>query len=210
MQTSMTFGNVAALFGAMAFLAAVPSVSVLAVSARAVSAGFLHGAVVAFGIVAADILFILLALFGLALLADALGDAFIWVKYAGAIYLIVLGASVLRAGAQWTGEAAAAENSRLSSFMSGFLITLGDQKAIFFYLGFLPAFVDLASVTVADTALVMAVTVVAVGGVKVVYAFVAARSGRLLGAQAGRLMNAAAGLVMIAVGAFLAFRAWSL
>jgi threonine/homoserine/homoserine lactone efflux protein len=210
MQTSMTFGNVAALFGTMAFLAAVPSVSVLAVSARAVSAGFLHGAVVAWGIVAADILFILLALFGLALLADALGDAFRWVKYAGAIYLIVLGASVLRAGAQWTGEAAAAESSRLSSFMSGFLITLGDQKAIFFYLGFLPPFVDLASVTVADTALVMAVTVVAVGGVKVVYAFLAARSGRLLGAQAGRLMNAAAGLVMIAVGAFLAFRAWSL
>jgi threonine/homoserine/homoserine lactone efflux protein len=206
----MTFGSAAALFGAMAFLAAVPSVSVLAVSARAVSAGFLHGALVACGIVAADILFILLALFGLALLADALGDAFIWVKYAGALYLIVLGASLLRAGTQRTGEAAAAERSRLSSFMSGFLITLGDQKAIFFYLGFLPAFVDLARVTAADTALVIAVTLVAVGGVKVVYAFLAARSGKLLGAQAGRLMNAAAGLVMIAVGAFLAFRAWLL
>lgn len=54
----MTFGNWIALFGAMAVLAAVPSMSVLTVAAS-VSAGFAHGAVAAMGVVVGDVLFIL-------------------------------------------------------------------------------------------------------------------------------------------------------
>lgn len=77
----MTLGNWLALFGAMAVLAAVPSVSVLAVAARSVSDGFAHGAATAMGVVVGDVLFILLALFGLALLAEAMGDLFFLVEW---------------------------------------------------------------------------------------------------------------------------------
>jgi len=55
----VTFGNWIALFGAIAVLAAVPSMSVLTVAARSVSAGFAHGAAAAMGVVVGDVLFIL-------------------------------------------------------------------------------------------------------------------------------------------------------
>ena len=42
--------------------------------------------------------------------------------------------------------------------MAGLLVTLADQKAILFYLGFLPAFMDLDAITPADT--------IAVGAIK--------------------------------------------
>lgn len=47
MEPGLTLAGAAALFGAMALLAAVPSVSVLIVSARAASAGLGHGALAA-------------------------------------------------------------------------------------------------------------------------------------------------------------------
>ena len=51
-------------------------------------------------------------------------------------------------------------------FLTGLLVTLGDQKAILFYLGFFPAFVNLAALSLADTSLILAVATVAVGGPK--------------------------------------------
>jgi threonine/homoserine/homoserine lactone efflux protein len=47
----------------MIVLAIVPSVSVLAVTARAAAFGFTHGMFTALGIVVADILFILVAVY---------------------------------------------------------------------------------------------------------------------------------------------------
>lgn len=170
MQITMTLSSMAALFGAMIVLAAVPSVSVLAVSARSVSSGFVHGAMTALGVVAGDLIFILLAMFGLALLVEALGDWFVWVKYLGGVYLVWLGVSFLRSSGENTEVRDPRDASRLSSFMTGLLVTLGDQKAVLFYLGFLPAFVDLDGYSYVDVGVVAAIAVVAVGGVKLGYA----------------------------------------
>lgn len=60
--------------------------------------------------------------------------------------------------------------------MADFLVTLADQKAVLFYLGFLPAFVDLSQRNLVDTAVVIAITVLAVGGVKLGYAALADRA----------------------------------
>lgn len=76
--------TILALISVMAVLAAVPSASVLAVTAKSASSGFWQGALTAVGIILGDVIFILLAVFGLALLVDAMGAAFILVKYAGA------------------------------------------------------------------------------------------------------------------------------
>ena len=72
LETSLSLASVLALLGTMIVLAVIPSVSVLAVSARAAAFGFTHGMFTAFGIVIADIIFILLAVYGLALVADFL------------------------------------------------------------------------------------------------------------------------------------------
>jgi threonine/homoserine/homoserine lactone efflux protein len=207
MQISMTWSGMAALFGSMALLAAMPSVSVLTVAARSASSGFVHGAFTALGIVAADIAFILLAVFGLALLAEALGDSFYWVKYAGGAYLMLLGAGMLWTRATPASGPNPGRSSLISSFMAGLFITFGDQKAVLFYLGFLPAFLDLTKVTLADAFVIAAIAVAAVGGVKLVYAYLGEWAGKLIGAKAGNAMHAAAGGLMIAVGVFLFMRA---
>ena len=95
-----------------------------------------------------------------------------------------------------------------SSFLTGFLITLGDQKAILFYLGFFPAFIDLSRMTPADTLIIIAIAIVGVGGAKLVYAYLADRASLLFkNTRAIRGINMLAGGVMIAVGMFLLAKA---
>jgi threonine/homoserine/homoserine lactone efflux protein len=64
MESSLTVSSIAALFAAMIVLASIPSVSVMAVSARSATSGFIHGAFTALGIVVGDIIFIILAIYG--------------------------------------------------------------------------------------------------------------------------------------------------
>lgn len=80
---------------------------------------------------------------------------------------------------------------------------MGDQKATLFYLGFFPAFVNLSKISYFDTIIIIAVTIVAVGGVKLGYAFMADKVRGLISPKVNKTMNIAAGCVMIAVGAFL-------
>lgn len=203
MESSVTIANMVALFGTMAALAAVPSVSVLVVSARSATSGFVHGVFTVAGIVVGDLLFILLAVFGLAILVEAMGNMFFLVKYIGGTYLVWLGTVLWRAREKTTEISDTTGSSLRSSFMIGLFITLGDQKAVLFYLGFLPAFIDPKAMSHFDIGAVMAITVLAVGGVKIAYAYAADRAGTTFGVRAGKTMNILAAWVMIAAGAFI-------
>lgn len=197
-----------ALLGSMIVLAIVPSVSVLAVTARSAAFGFSHGLFAALGIVLADIGFILVAIYGLALIAEMMGDQFRLIQYLGAAYLIWLGISLWRADAKTRTTDDVSQSSFLSSFLTGFLITIGDQKAILFYLGFFPAFIDLSAMTPADTLIIIVIAILGVGGAKLVYAFLADRAGRLFrDSRALRGINMLAACVMIAVGVALLLKA---
>jgi len=182
----------------------VPSISVLAVSARAAAFGFTHGLFTALGIVVADILFILVAVYGLVFVAELMGEQFALVKYLGGAYLVWLGVSLWRADAKTRGKDEIGQSSLGSSFLTGFLITLGDQKAILFYLGFFPAFIDLERMTPVDTLLIILIAIIGVGGAKLVYAYLADRAGRILAnPRAIRGLNLLAAAIMIAVGVVL-------
>jgi threonine/homoserine/homoserine lactone efflux protein len=192
----------------MVVLAIVPSVSVLAVTARAATFGFVHGLFTALGIVVADILFILVAVYGLALIAELMGDQFRLIQYIGAAYLIWLGISLWRADAQARASEQVQQSSWSSSFLTGLLITLGDQKAILFYLGFFPAFIDLSKMTPVDTLIIVLIAILAVGGAKLVYAFLADRASLMFkNSRALRGINILAAVIMIAVGITLLLKA---
>jgi len=196
------------LLGSLIVLAIVPSVSVLAVTARAAAFGFTHGLFTALGIVVADILFILVAVYGLALIADLMGEQFRFIQFIGAGYLIWLGISLWRADAHSRRCETVRQSSWSSSFLTGFLITLGDQKAIFFYLGFFPAFIDLSTMTPLDTLIIVLIAIVGVGGAKLVYAFLADRASVMFkDSHALRGMNVLAAGIMIAVGIALLLKA---
>jgi threonine/homoserine/homoserine lactone efflux protein len=202
MQNSMTFSNSAALFGAMIILASVPGASVLTVSARASAYGFTHGVFTTLGIVVGDIVYILLAIYGLSFLADT--SLFAGFKYFGGAYLIWLGIQLLRSHPKAMKGEGKKESSLPSSFLAGLLITLADQKAILFYLVFLPAFIDLSALTLLDTGVIIAIATIALGGAKLSYAFLAVKAGTFLKrSRANQAFNIAAGLMMMGVGVFL-------
>lgn len=204
MTSNLTFAEVFMLFGTMAVLALMPSVSVLTVSSRSASFGIAHGLYATLGVVAGDIVYILIAIYGLSMIATMAGGHTALVHYLGGVYLLWLGIRL------WSGDTAgldrndSGDSSRLSSFLSGLLITLADQKAILFYLGLFPAFLDLSSISMADTGLVVAVAILAVGGPKLVYVYLADRAGRLFQeARLARILNRIAGAVLVAVGIWL-------
>ena len=133
-----------------------------------------------------------------------MGSRFSLVKYLGGTYLVWLGITLWRSNSSTGAAENNTEPSLLSSFMTGLLITLGDQKAILLYLGFFPAFLDLSSVTLADTSIIILITTLAVGGAKLVYAYMADRANLLLASPAAaRIINVAAGTVIISVGVLL-------
>lgn len=198
----------AALFGAMVVLASIPSVSVLTVSVRSAASGFIHGAFITLGIVVGDIVFIILAICGLSVLAETMSTLFVLVKYLGGAYLIWLGTALWRSNSNAVEIEGGSESSLLSSFLTGLFITLGDLKAILFYLGFLPAFVDLSTISVIDTSLIIVVAAVTVGGIKLGYAFIADRTSSLFNRSGvKKIINITAGSVMIGIGVFLVAKA---
>ena len=83
---------------------------------------------------------------------------------------------------------------------------MGDLKAIVFYLGFLPAFVDLSAVSLSDTFTVILIASLAVGGTKLTYALLADRARKRFVHQGARGMRRAAGGTLIGVGAYLVIR----
>jgi threonine/homoserine/homoserine lactone efflux protein len=206
MESSLNISKILALFGAMAVLAALPSVSVLAVTAKSASSGFLHGVFTSIGIVVGDIIFILFAVFGLVLLVETLGSAFFLINYVCGAYLIWMGVNLWRSRSQQMQHKEDSVSSLLGSFMTGLLITLGDQKAVLFYMGFLPAFLDLAKLTYTDISVLILVTLCAVGGVKIGYAYAADRASQFLGDRTVGAMNMVAACIMVIVGIFIIVR----
>ncbi|MGG6296356.1 LysE family translocator [Leptolyngbya sp. AN02str] len=203
----MTFASMLALFSAMVVLAALPSVSVLVVSMRSAMLGFLHGAVTTLGIVVGDVLFILVALWGLSFLTEVLGSSASLISYLGGAYLIGLGIGLWRSQSKQADIEVRGKASWMSSFLAGLLITLADQKAMLFYLGFFPAFLDISSVSYQETIVLLAIAIVAVGGVKLIYALLANQSKLLMHSSIRHSLNVLAGGVTIGVGVFLILRA---
>lgn len=207
-ESSLTLTNIAALAGVMVVGASVPSVSVMAVSARSATLGFAHGAITSFGIVVGDIVFILVAIYGLSVLVDLMGSHFALIKYLGGAYLIWLGTALWRSIPKANGVEGSGTTSISSSFLTGLLITLADQKAILFYLGFFPAFIDLSALSLADTGTILVIATVAVGAPKLLYAFMAEKAALIFrNSKATRAINIAAGSVMVGVGIFLVAKA---
>jgi threonine/homoserine/homoserine lactone efflux protein len=200
MESSLTLSSIVALGSAMMILAAIPSVSVLAVSTRAATYGLIHGIFTSLGIVAGDIVFIILALWGLSFLMETLGDLFVFVKYLGGAYLIFLGIGLWRSKLSDLEVETALKSSLLSSFLAGLFITFADQKAVLFYLGFFPAFFDISQISYVDTGIIIGITIVAVGGVKIAYALMVDRARLLINQQTRKWLNLVAGWVMMAAG----------
>src|SRR4051812_32007826 len=74
--------------------AVAPGPGVFITVSRALSSGAAHGAIVALGIVTGDLVYLLVAVYGLSALAQALGGFFNLIQYVGGAYLLWLGSRI--------------------------------------------------------------------------------------------------------------------
>lgn len=194
------------LFGIMTILAAIPSTSVAVVITRSATLNTCNGIFVALGIVVADLLFVMLAILGLAVFAEAMGSLFAIVKYIGALYLIFLGFSLFKSNNLNTQHLKKTHtNSNLFiSFMAGFTLTLGDIKAILFYASLFPLFIDITTLQAIDIAIIAFITIVSVGGVKLAYAFSGKKIASLaLSKKSELITKKVAGGLMMGAGGYI-------
>ncbi len=203
----MTIGSIVALFGAMTIIAMAPDASAAAVIARSASSGFTRGLVVVLGIIIGDIVFIALVFSGLAFIAESMTGAFLVIKVLGATYLVWMGCSLF-AGRPTAPETTGAERSTwLSDLTCGLLITLGDPKAIVFYLSFLPAYLDLTRATIGDAVLVFLIAALSIATAKGGYAWFADKTGTgFRSLKSARIINVLSGGVMICTAIVLLWR----
>ena len=194
------------LLGIMVALATIPSTSVTLVVIRSATLDVKNGIAVAAGIVLGDLIFVMLVILGLSVLAENLASLFLIVRYLGATYLIWLGLTLLarKHTTGFTTNNPTGKGRLTTGFLAGLALTLGDIKAIFFYLSLFPIFIDLTALQLTDVFIITAITVVAVGGVKVVYAFSAAHIATLSkGLPFEPAIRKTAGGVMIGAGSYL-------
>ena len=70
------------------------------------------------------------------------GEGFVLVQTASGSFVIGMGENLWQAPLSGGDGVNVIKCSEFSSFLTGLLLTLGDQKALLFYLTFLPVFLD--------------------------------------------------------------------
>lgn len=193
--------TISGLVLAMFILAVTPGPGVFAVIASSLAAGFRKSVGLILGIVLGDTIFLMFSIFGLAVVAEKMGEFFIIVKYCGSFYLIYLGIRIIISKESGHTE----KESSGGTFLSGLFITLSNPKVILFYCGFLPAFMDLNSLKLTDIVIVTFIIVSVLSSVLLFYSYLAGSARRMIkNRRSVRILNRVAGSVMIGSGVALA------
>ena len=119
-----------------------PGPDMLYVIARSVGQGRTAGIVSALGIGAGCFFHIFAVAFGLAEFLRAVPVAYQAVRYAGAAYLIWLGARMLLSRPQPEGPIAIRPATARQIFLQGMINNILNPKVAMFFLAFLPQFID--------------------------------------------------------------------
>ena len=185
----------------------VPGPAVFAVIARTFSSGFSRGLMMIIGITLGDFIFILLAIFGLSFIAEMMGTTFLIIKYASAAYLIWLGINLIKSKATPENIKASKESSLHANLLTGLMINLGNPKAIVFYVGLFPAFINVEQISSQEVLLILGIATVAFGSVNICYALLALRAKKMLKSpNALSIINKTAGTIMVSTGALVAIK----
>lgn len=203
----MTCTQALLLLLVMGFLAALPGLSTLLVAMESASGGLRRGAGLVAGVVVGDLAWILVAALGLQVLYQNVISRIDGIGYAASAILAWF------AWRQWQAGTSGAERLQDlpeskpgSAFLRGLIVTLADQKALLFYLAFLPAFIDLDRPEPADLAVLTLVALLAVGGAKLTWAWLGARAGAILSGRWHGYMNRLAAVFLLGICCWLVWR----
>src|SRR5690606_28116901 len=120
---------------------------------------FSESLAMAVGISLGDLVFLTAVVLGLSVVAQTFGFVFLVIKYLGAAYLVWMAYKIWTSGIVRTDITAARRASVFQALISGLLVTLGNPKAMLFYLALVPTLIDITSVTFSDYVILMVVSV---------------------------------------------------
>ncbi|MEL0611868.1 LysE family translocator [Marinomonas arenicola] len=204
----MTLQSAITFFIAIFIFSVTPGPGVFAIIGRSMMRGAKNSIALCVGMALSDIVYLIMACYGLAAIAAQWETAFLLVRYLGAAYLIYLGWKM------WTspvsnGNEASSKNTEngLTSFLQGFMISASNPKVIVFYIAFLPNFLDvttlhgmdvLLAAVIAFTALLLGLSIVSVG---------ASQARRYMKSEkAMKGLNRSAGSIMALAGCYLGLK----
>lgn len=188
-------------------LCLTPGPAVLFVVSTAAARGPRAGLAGAAGIAMGNTFYFVLSALGIAAIILASSLLFTVLKWAGAAYLIWLGARML-----WTRAAAPAERDRhagppalAASVLRGFAVQAANPKALAFFVALLPQFVDPQQSVAYQMLILGATSLVVELGVLAFYVWLVGRARRYAGDRWTALVRRVAGGLLVAAGARLAF-----
>lgn len=203
----MELTSLAIFAGALLIAAGSPGPSVAALVARVIAKGWRDVLPFLAAMWIGEGIWLSLAVFGLAFVAQTFHFAFVVVKWVGVVYLIYL------AWKMWTAPVAVREgdlprnDSPTKLFFAGMAVTLGNPKIMMFYLALLPTIIDLGSVTLvgwAELTVTMALVLIAID---ISWVIAAAQARRLLkSVRAMRIANRVSATAMAGAAAAIAAR----
>jgi threonine/homoserine/homoserine lactone efflux protein len=193
---------------ALLIASASPGPGIAAIVARVLGRGTQGAFAFASGVAVGDVVWLTVAILGLAALAQAFHGLFLAIKYAGCAYLLYLGWKI------WTAPVTAREieadtrrEHPVTLFLAGLAVTLGNPKVVVFYLALLPTLLDLARVTLLGYAELVAVTLGVLAVVFGAYMALAARARHLFTSPGAiRIVNRGTGAVMAGAAVAMATR----
>lgn len=200
-----------AFVAASAVVLILPGPTILTVISYSLAHGRRANAALVAGVALGDSTALALSLVGLGALLATSAWWFTVVKWVGGLYLLYLGAKLLRAGAEPADVAApAVPGSRWRLFANTYVVTALNPKGIVFFVAFLPQFLAPAA-PLARQLWILAITFVVMATANAaLYALFASSARRVLASpRAQRRFNLAGGSLLSGAGiwALLARRA---
>jgi len=185
---------------------ASPGPGIAAIVARSLGHGLKGIGFLIAGFVAGDLTLMVLAATGLAVLVQAFGPLLLAIKLAGAAYLVFLAWKLWNAP---TNVQAGGESSREDSpwrlFLGGLSLTIGNPKAIVFFMAILPTVVDLRTMDARKLTQIAAVIGCLMPLVLGAYAIAAARARKMFTSPGSiRNVNRTTAVVMAGAAAVVA------
>lgn len=193
--------------GALVILFLTPGPVWLALMARGLSGGFRAAWPLALGVAIGDIVWPLVAVLGVSWILSVFDTFMLVLRWVACGVFIVMGAMLIRhAGAAISADSRLTRPGMMAGFLAGILAILGNPKAVLFYMGVLPGFFDLRTVTWIDVALIIGVSVlIPLTGNLIMAAFVGRVRAFVTTSGALRRINIGAGALLILVGLVLPF-----
>jgi len=149
-------------------------------------------------------LMMLVLVVGLSSIIATMGVWFDWLRLAGAAYLVWIGWKLLRSSGSFA-QPGSTPAPRGGFFLQGFLVLLGNPKALLWFGAFIPQFVDPSGNYVGQVVLLGLTAMASAAISDGAYAILAGRAGRLLSRRRVQTVSRIGGLCLIGGGAWLAF-----